>query len=342
MEIVKHEKRLSHTNTKNSKQCLYLFTAIVGFGFGSLNRSTSYAEVRSIDGTGNNTSEHLQGAANTPIIRYNHQATYPDDESGSTMVLPPELPNPRVISNRLSAQNTAVFNARHLSDFVWQWGQFLSHDMDLTGNNPVNSTTPVHIPVPVGDLHFDPLSTGSVIIPFNRSNFQMVDGVRQQVNEVTSYIDASNVYGSDSVRALALRSGQDGLLNMSSGALLPFNNNPNHMLPNDNEGSSPDNHLFLAGDVRANEQPGLTSLHTLFSREHNRLATEIKNRGLANTDEDIYQLARKMVGAQMQAITYREYLPAIFGSQSAPKIEDYNYNPTTDASITQVFSTRIV
>ena len=47
-------------------------------------------------------------------------------------------------------------------------------------------------------------------------------------------------------------------------------------LPNNNDARRvPDDQLILAGDVRANENIDLTSVHTLFLRERNRLADQI-------------------------------------------------------------------
>ena len=72
-------------------------------------------------------------------------------------------------------------------------------------------------------------------------------------------------------------------------------------------------HLFFraAGDVRANMDPILLALHSLFLREHNRLAHEISTSNPFWDDEKIYQTARKWNVAFMQSICYYEYLPII-------------------------------
>jgi hypothetical protein len=95
--------------------------------------------------------------------------------------------------------------------------------------------------------------------------------------------------------------------------------------------------LFLAGDVRANEQVGLTVVHTLFVREHNRLSSRIQSQFPGLSDEQIYQIARRIVGAEMQIITYEEYLPAMLGDL-APDPNEAVYDPTLDASITNSFA----
>jgi hypothetical protein len=91
---------------------------------------------------------------------------------------------------------------------------------------------------------------------------------------------------------------------------------------------------FIAGDVRAAEHPGITGLHTLFVREHNRICDRLVKQGLQN-DELIYQMARKEVGALIQAITYQEFLPAIgiYLSQYA------GYRSNVRPDITNTFAT---
>jgi peroxidase len=50
----------------------------------------------------------------------------------------------------------------------------------------------------------------------------------------------------------------------------------------------PDSQMFAAGDVRANESVELMSLHTLFVREHNRIANALLANNPSFTDEELY------------------------------------------------------
>ena len=58
--------------------------------------------------------------------------------------------------------------------------------------------------------------------------------------------------------------------------------------------------MWLQGDERVNEQIGLTSLHTLFLREHNRLARALAQLNPHWNGERLYQEARKIMGAYAQ------------------------------------------
>jgi hypothetical protein len=296
-------------------------------------------EWRTIDGTGNNIATPAQGAADTQQIRFGYGDQFPDD-NGDTIITEPERANPRTISNDLMAQSSSVLNDRQLTDWIFQWGQWITHDMDLTFNGPefneLSTGEVGDFSIPIVDPN-DPL--GPNPIPFNRSEFAEgtgADGVRRDVvNNVTSYIDASMVYGSDEERAAALRTFQGGKLKTSAnGQLLPLNTAG---LDNADALGLGDE-LFLAGDVRANEQAGLTVVHTLFVREHNRLAGRIHALYPNLDDEEIYQLARRIVGAEMQIITFEEYLPALFGIVLAPDPAAAVYDPAVNASITNSFA----
>lgn len=88
--------------------------------------------------------------------------------------------------------------------------------------------------------------------------------------------------------------------------------------------------LFLAGDVRANEQVGLATMHTLFVREHNRLATALIEQSPDMNAEAVFQTARRLVIAEIQMITYNEHLPALVGNNALPAYTGYDesINPT--------------
>ncbi|GAG75415.1 unnamed protein product, partial [marine sediment metagenome] len=102
---------------------------------------------------------------------------------------------------------------------------------------------------------------------------------------------------------------------------------------------APASDFFVSGDIRANENIYLTSMHTLFMREHNRLCDEIvaNNPGIVGLDEIIYQQARKKVSAFIQCITFNEFLPCLLGDSNIPAYS--GYNNTIDASIFTEFST---
>ena len=281
---------------------------------------------RTIDGSYNNLTTIEMNAAETPLRRLTIES-YAD---GSYTMAGPNRPNVRTISNLVMSQSEPSFTQKRASDFLWQWGQFLDHDIDITDG--VHPEELENIMIPKGDPHFDQQEKGDVVLKFNRSIYKLNSSPRQQLNEITGWIDASNVYGSNLDRANELRRlDGSGKLKTSKKGLLPFNING---LPN---AGGPSEKLFLAGDVRANEQIGLTAMHTLFVREHNRLAKEIRRTNKNLSGEEIYQRARRIVAAQMQVITYKEFIPVLLGKKALSKYK--GYNPNIDARISNEFST---
>jgi hypothetical protein len=272
------------------------FRTAISLAFCGLAAVPALAVNRTIDGTGNNIQRPNQGAANTNIIRFGYPGDYPDgygDQIYSTTTTPAR-PNARTVSNTLSTQTTSVSNNRNLSDWVVQWGQFLTHDMDLTTTSAANNTLftggtgNFNIPItdlndPMGRTRFHLTAQTTMPTPARRRRSPWVraglpattrPNWREQINSITSYIDASNVYGS--TRRAPTRCAPSPT-ESSSPALTDFcPASIRSGLANDDPlglGSQ----LFLAGDVRANEQVGLTATHALFTREHNRLATLIKS-----------------------------------------------------------------
>ena len=289
-------------------------------------------QARSKDGRGNNAGHPDWGRTGTHLLRY-ATVSYMDRVSGA----PTWLPNARLISNTALAQGDPVPNTAMASDILWQWGQFLDHDIGLTPQGSPGES--LDIAVPNGDPTFDPGGNGRSTIRFTRSEFDSgtgtgPDNVREQVNRITAFIDASQVYGSDGERARVLRTndGSGKLRTSADGRFLMYNT-----AGLDNEGGKDRRDLFLAGDVRVNEQVGLTAMHTLFVREHNRLAEEIAGARPGLSGNEIYEIARKIVGAQMQVITYNEFLPLLLGPAAIGPYE--GYDPGVDPSIANEFST---
>lgn len=287
-------------------------------------------EYRSFDGSNNNLEDPEMGAAHTNLVRL----SYADYSDGISSMAGEDRPSARAVSNAVFAQGDSLPNPWNASDMLWQWGQFLDHDLDLTDG--IEPEEPIHLVVPTGDVFFDPESTGTATIDINRSLYDTETGTdkqnpREQINEITAWIDASNVYGSDIEQANALRTlDGSGRLKVSEGDLLPFNEDG---LPNAGGDSAS---LFLAGDPRANEQIGLTVMHTLFVREHNRLADEIAAENPSLSGEEIYQQARRIVAAQMQVITYQEFLPLLLGENALKRYR--GYKDDVDAGIANEFA----
>ena len=269
---------------------------------------------RSVDGTGNNETDIDLGSAGSTMIRLG-DADYTDG-IGS---IDDSLPNARTISNTLFDQTESVEDPNGYSDFLWAWGQLVDHDITLTPTG----TEHADIAVPAGDPDFDPTGTGTVTLSFTRS--EVADGTgetvaREQVNDITTYIDGSFIYGSDEATRQSLVDGTGRIVLDDDG-----------FLPLDETGQ------VMAGDVRAGENVALTSLQTVMAREHNRWVDLIQAQNPGMTGDELFAAARVRVEAVVQAVTYNEFLPKLVGEDA---IADYTgYDSTIDPSISTEFAT---
>jgi hypothetical protein len=237
------------------------------------------------------------------------------------------LPNPRKISTIVHSRSgknktSANKDSKIYTLALMQWGQFLAHDLSSTAFSRVldgsladcracdsNRRTCLPIPVPEDDPFFpskDPETNIPRCLPFVRS--QSVQGPlnwKEQLNLVTSWMDSSHVYGSFKCQATHLRLHEGGRLKSLSH---PLGSHFRKILPRhatNHECRSNSKLFFNAGDDRVSEQPGLTTLHTLLVREHNRIASELQFLNSDWNDEKIFQESRKIIVSINQHITFK-------------------------------------
>ncbi|HTS42369.1 MAG TPA: peroxidase family protein [Xanthobacteraceae bacterium] len=267
-------------------------------------------EFRSIDGSGNNLSDPSLNQAGTDFARVGVAHFGPDGDS----MLPG--PNAREISNEVVAGHGDDENPQGLSGMMYAWGQFIDHDLDLEKGG---TTQDISITVPADDPVLPPGST----IPLDRVAIDPATGNAAHpataINTITGWLDASMVYGSDQATADSLRTA-DGHMKTSVGNNLPVD--PNSGLP-------------MAGDVRAAENPDLTSLQTLFVREHNYQVDLAHQQHPNWTGDQLYQYAKAVVTAEIAHITYDEFLPHLLGANAITPYQ--GYNPNVDPTITEEF-----
>lgn len=89
------------------------------------------------------------------------------------------------------------------------------------------------------------------------------------------------------------------------------------------------------------------SIHTIFLREHNRIAVELGHLNPHWEDELLFQETRRIVIAEYQHIIYNEWLPIIIGRSYMetfgilPLYNGYytGYDSGVDGSVSNAFST---
>jgi len=232
-------------------------------------------------------------------------------------------------------QTAPIPNSVNVSGFVWNWGNIVDHDMVLSKVAIPSDSFP--IPIPKGDPVFDPKSKGGLFLTFNRTGALIVNGIRQQVNSNTAFLDGSVVYGSDTKRANEMRTlDGTGHMKTSTGNLMMFNVDGFPNQPPADRNLDP-GLFFLGGDERSNENVALSTMQNLLVREHNFWADSIKAGDPTLDDTGIYQRARAFVIAEIQLITYRDFIPILLGPNALTPYT--GYNSSVDPRVSLAFST---
>ncbi|XP_019643307.1 PREDICTED: peroxidasin-like [Branchiostoma belcheri] len=331
----------------------------------------SIYKYRTADGSCNNIDNPHWGAALRPFKRF----MLPKYDDGWNEPIGWEkseyngfpLPSPRQVSSVLLTSSETEDDPEY-THMLTEWGRFLRHDMEQTATavgctvlaskkkilctDTCDNVSPCFpIAVPDDDPRIN--NTQKPCLPFTRSSSMCGVAVgdtsnpddlldREQINQVSSFIDASMVYGSSEHLAQSLRdlTTDLGLLrvqpraDVSSGLdLLPFQEEEDKPCNQDPAGgdSVP---CFLAGDSRANEDNRAIASHTVWVREHNRLARVLHGLNPHWGGDRLYQEAREIVAAEIQHITFSEYLPKILGPTEMEEVGEYSeYDPDVDPSV---------
>ncbi|NXG60671.1 PERM Myeloperoxidase, partial [Hemiprocne comata] len=320
---------------------------------------------RTITGKCNNRRNPSLGASNRALARwlpaeYEDGVSLPQGWTEGKCLNGFPFPLVRQVSNEIVCFPTHQLRMDQQRSLMFmQWGQFIDHDLDFSPETPARVTfsgeedcdtscakEPPCFPIKIPPN--DPrIKNRTDCLPFFRSAPACTRGraIRDQINALTSFLDGSVVYGSEEPVASRLRNltSQLGLLAVNQNftdegrEYMPFG--PMRKEPCLKASRGLQIPCFFAGDTRASEMLELACMHTLFVREHNRLARSLKRLNPHWDGERLYQEARKILGAMIQIITYRDYLPLLLGTSFRRYIPPYRgYNEFVDPRISNVFT----
>jgi len=289
----------------------------------------------SIDGWCNNKQHPEWGSTNQPYSRLIGKSFYKDgffqpwsENDG--------FPSPREISQTFMTDPKGETLNDELSILFMQWGQFIAHDITQAAVQPGKVDEKCRSPNCIA-------TQGSIFdIKVGRKTFQFISSKKgsrdpchkndgpiqsEQVNGYSSYIHATTVYRRNLEGTAKLLRKEE-----HSGKLDSF-------FPAKKQSTK------HCGDPRCTVTPVLYTLHGLFLKEHNRLVDKLREEGM-NDPELLFNMARQIVIAEIQAITYRQWLPLVVGQEIMKKYKlniesdsGSEYDPSTDATLFNEFVT---
>ncbi|RZB40871.1 peroxidase, partial [Asbolus verrucosus] len=266
---------------------------------------------RSYNGSCNNLKHPAWGMLHTAFVRL-----FPPRYSDG-VELPPvasdgsELPNARLLTSSLFQDEDIPDNVTLI---VAQYAQFVAHDFAVgypkTGvDDCCASDDPlicISIQIPENDPFYSQFDAKCLRVTRTRTTLtgNCDAGPKQQINGLSHGLDGSQIYGSDEETANYLREHKLGRLVVREGpGDRPF-------LPSNGSCYQSDV-CYVAGETRVNQNTQLTVLHTMFVREHNRIADLLSALHPSWDDETVYQEARSIVVAEYLHTIYNEFLPNI-------------------------------
>jgi peroxidase len=272
-------------------------------------------------------------------------AHYAGDGKGGTIRSGPdaELISDTVLKVTGDPEAVSLLNTNKLNENFSFFGQFLTHDLDQA----LPTTIPATVPT-------EALNVNGLPFPFVRSEFVTdSNGVRQQVSDVTPFLDLSQVYGSSAQQLHLVRTevnGHDGAKlivgadNMlatvadirSVHGSVEASDQIIQSLVVVGPGPLDPNTTFFTGDSRINQNAELTAETLVWVKEHNYQVDQLSKLHPNWTQDQLFNAARAVTTAEYQHIVYDEYLTKLLGPGA---LDSYHgYNPNQNPAISNEFA----
>ncbi|XP_022920959.2 dual oxidase [Onthophagus taurus] len=296
------------------------------------------AEKQRYDGWFNNVAHPNWGSTNSHLIRKASSA-YSD---GVYMMAGQDRPSTRKLSRLFMRGADGLASLNNKTALLAFFGQLVTSEIVMASESgcPIEMH---NIEVEKCDHMYDKQCDGNKHIPFHRAAYdrktgQSPNSPREQLNQVTSWIDGSFIYSTSEPWVNTMRSFSNGTFRPENAGNMPQRNSMriplfNNPVPEQMRMSNSET-LFLLGDPRTNQNPALLTLGILFFQYHNFVANQIYKDHPKWMDEDVFQKARRIVIATLQNIIIYEYLPAFLGEDLPPY---QGYNPDLHPGVTHVF-----
>ncbi|CAG9857400.1 unnamed protein product [Phyllotreta striolata] len=313
---------------------------------------------RSSDGSCNHVEAAARGESHTAFSRLTRPNYKDSIETPKRSVTKASMPSARKISNALVNYESSPHD--YLTAMFPAWGMFVEHDLarfassvmvhfndsfrccDELGFNLAPRYTHAQcmpVQVPQDDRYYSNirLECMSYVRSMAAIRGDCSLGHLEQQNLATHYLDGSQLYGTHASKSTDLRRRRDGRLESES--IEGVGEFPGAMERCPIE----DGVCFESGDPRVNFLPQSAVLYAIWLREHNRLAAELAELNRHWDDERLYQEARRIVVAEMQRITYEEWLPHLLDAEKMKEIDSIDtYDESIDPSVSNEFAAAAV
>jgi dual oxidase len=302
-------------------------------------------EIEGYDGWYNNKAHPDWGGVDMTLTRrldhaYDDGVYHPSGQH-------PARPNPLIISERVMKGKTGYPSHKNRTALMTFFGQQVVEEI-LDAQRPGCPPEYFNIEIPTGHELYDSAGEGGKVLPFLRSRYNMYTGYnpnvpREQLNEITPWIDGGLIYGVAKVWADALRSFKNGTLacdtkNGEEDCRFPIRNDlglpmANPPPPRDHKLKS-SRRFFRLGNPRGNENPFLLTMGVLWFRIHNHYARKIQREHPNWDDEFVFNRARQWTIALYQKIVLKDWLPVFLGDEPSKYT---GYKSSIHPGVTHVF-----